>query len=287
MSSPTVMQQPGDSAASLLHYQAYKKPGASEVSWTRFASANEEFNIAAAGGNKYLIKFESNFSKKHLATFSKKDSKLKEAIANQTTKLGKSATEGEILAAAQKQLLDAKILKILGIRGGPEDTDLCARCGHKRKNDPVGSGHSKTGNCMVTGCATTKCIGGFLTKYVSERTKEGKPLVDPLAGAMASESSCIVLNFIPKNEFETAVAASILLVDAKNDLADTPTTKGSPLVTLKWNFGGSRAGAVQHAKGGVVDKTDGTWCEVGARKVKGGPTGIAATWTIVHWEGQG
>ena len=285
MSSPTVMQQPGDTAASLLHYQAYTKPGSKEVSWTRFASANEEFNITAVGGNKYLIKFESNFSKKHLATFSKKDSKLKAAIADLTLKAPKGTKEEEILAAAQIQLLDAKILKILQVRGGPEDTDLCARCNHPRKNNPIGTGHSKTGACQVSGC--TKCVGGFLTAYVSGRTKEGKPEVNPLAGSPASESSCIVLNLIPKNEFEQAVGASILTVDAKNELADTPTTKGSALVTLKWNFGSSRAGAVRHAKNGAVDMANGTWCEVGARKTKGGPTGIAATWTIVHWEGQG
>jgi len=285
MSSPTVMQQPGDSAASLLHYQAYTKPGAKEVSWTRHATANEEFNITSAGGRKYLIKFESNFSKKHLATFSKKDSKLKAAIADLTLKMPKGTSEGEILAAAQKQLLDAKILKILKVREGPEDTDLCARCGHPRKNNPIGSGHSKTGTCQVSGC--TKCVGGFLTKYVSERTSEGKPEVNPLAGSPASESSCIVLNWIPKNEFEKAVADSILAVDAKNDLADTPTTKGSALVTLKWNFGKSREGAVRHAKSGAIDMDKGTWCEVGARKTKSSPKGIDATWTVVHWEGQG
>jgi|SRR5579863_1692897 len=287
MSSPAYKVHEG-TAASLLQYKEYTKnkpDGTTEKSWTRYASADQEFNIVAVGGRKLLIKFDKNFSKKHLATFSKKEGKLAAEVAalgKLDANKGKSAEE--LQKIAQENLLKAKMLKTLGIRSGSSAEVNCSACGHPRKNDPDGSGHSNSGNCRVSGCTCT----GYVSGYVTSRTTEGKPDTDPLAGAKASTSSCIVLNWIPKNEFETVVGNSILKVDPKNELANTPTTGSpAPLDHLKWDFGSSRAGAVRVATNGAVTVNNGTWCEVGAQKVKGGPTGIDATWTIVHWQGQG
>jgi hypothetical protein len=139
--------------------------------------------------------------------------------------------------------------------------------------------------------------GGFTaapSTYVAKRTAQGKPDVNPLAGASTPQSSCIVLNWIPQGEFETAVGDSIAAAEAAYGLAHggnpIPNTAaagpGSALIHLTWTFA-ARPGAVRHAQNGVVDVENGTYCVLGAKKLAGGPPGITSTWTIVHWDGQG
>jgi hypothetical protein len=274
-----------NTAASLLHYQSYTKPGTTDLSWTRFASANEEFNVASAGGNKFLIKFHANFSKKHLATFSKKEWRTAGEAWLQSQQQGQQGKDAENWQRAQKQLMDNKILKTLGIRSGKADEAKCKRCGHPKSNIPDKSGHSsKTGLCQVPGCDGVTCVGGYLSTYVEGRKDENKPLHDPYEGASGQDSSCIVLNWIPLNEFELAVGNSIVAADPGNALPDSPLpyTHATPFIHLTWTFNG-RAGAVRHAKNGAVDVDNGTWCEVGAFKATGGPPGITATWIVGHW----
>jgi hypothetical protein len=294
MASPSFKLQE-NTAASLLHYRSFNKPGATEQCWTRYSSADEEFNLTRAGGRTYLIKFEKNFSKKHLATFSKKEWKTSTEAWLQSQKPGQQGKDTENWQAAQKQLLDNKILKTAGIRKGPADADLCARagCNHPRK-DVVGApntGHSNSGNCKVPGCLCTAAAGGFLSAYVASRIAETKPLHDPYEGTPAQTSSCIVLNWIPKNEFEDVLRNSILAVDPNNVLPNSPLpgpgVPNPPLQHLHWDFGLARAGAVRSASNGAISMPNGTWCDVGARKALGGPPGVDATWTIVHWQGQG
>lgn len=273
-----------NTAAELLHYTEYDKPGpggTSEKCWSRWASADENFNVGDAGGNRYLIRFDSNFSKKHLATFSKKEYATETEKWLQPQQPGQQGKDEENWNRAQKQLLDNKILKTLGIRSGTADEAKCRRCGHPKKNNPDGTGHSNAGNCRVPGCVT--CIGGYLSSYVESRRDENKPLINPYAGASASQSSCIVLNWIPKNEFELVVGNSIVAADPGNTLPNSVVGHGGALIPLTWTFAG-RPGAVRHAENGVIDLENGTWSTVGARKANGGPPGITATWTIVHWE---
>lgn len=280
----TTFQVSDGSAASLLHYQAYTKPGTTEKNWTRFASADEEFNLTAAKGRKFLIKFDKNFSKKHLATFSKKDKKLQEKVQEIAKRPGQAGKDAENLKLAQEELLKAKILKTLGIRSGTSDEVKCQLCGHPKKNNPVGTGHSQSGRCQVTGCT----CAGYVSSYTTGRTAQGKPVSDPYAGASASQSSCIVLNLIPKNQFEDAVSKAILAIDPDNKLAPTATTGSpAPLEHLKLDFGLANKGAVRKAENGAISLADGTWCEVGAQKATSSTPGIDAIWTIVHWEGQG
>jgi hypothetical protein len=281
-----------NTAASLLHYASYNKPGpggTTEQCWTRFSSVNEGFNVAEAGGLRYLIRFDANFSKKHLATFSKKEWRTEEEKWLQSQKPGQQGKDGENWNNAQKQLLDAKILKILGIRN-----PVCA-CGHLKKPDlnaMATTGHSNTGICKHAGCG---CAGfaAAPSAYVAGRTAKNKPDVNPLAGAPTNQSSCIVLNWIPANEFERVVGNSIktvedahALANAGNPVPDTPLVAGAHLTDLTWRFAG-RPGAVRHAANGTVDVENGNWCSVGARKLTGGPGGITSTWTIVHWVAQG
>ena len=203
-----------NTAASLLHYQSYTKPGTTDQSWTRFASANEEFNVASAGGHKFLIKFHANFSKeapRHL---------LQERMADrgeawlQSQQPGQGGKDAENWEKAQQQLMQNKILKTLGIRSGKGDEAKCKRCGHPKSNIPANTGHSNnTGLCQVPGCNGVTCVGGYLSSYVESRRDENKPEHDPYAGKGGQDSSCIVLNWIPLNEFQLAVGNSIIAVD--------------------------------------------------------------------------
>lgn len=278
-----------NTAAELIHYAPYNKPlpgGGTEQCWTRFATANEEWNIAAAGGQRFLIKFDKNFSKKHLATFSKKDWATEKEKWLQSQQPGQR-TDEENWNRAQKQLLENKVLRILGIRN-PQCT-----CGHFQKApDPAQvatTGHSNSGNCKHAGCACPGFVA-VASPYVASRTAKGKLDVNPLLGATTNQSSCIVLNWIPKNEFENAVAASILAVDPTNVLPDSapfPYTHATPFIHLTWSFPG-RAGAVRHAQNGAVDVDNGTWVQLGAYKSTVGlPGGVTAKWIVAHWQAQG
>lgn len=279
-----------NTAASLLHYEKYTKTGTSEECWTRFASANEEFNVASSGGKTFLIKFHANFSKKHLVTFSKKQWATEKEAWLQSQQPGQQGKEAENWKRAQDQLLQNKILKTLGIRSGKGTEAVCARCGHPKSNDPLNSGHSaKSNKCQVPGCDGVKCMGGYLSSYVESRRNEGKPDHDPYAGKSGQDSSCLVLNWIPLNEFSKVVGDSIVHVDPTNALPDSPKPYdfNTPFIHLKWDFVG-RPGAVRNAKNGAVVKDDGTWCEVGAFKdTSANAVGITATWIIAHWNAMG
>jgi hypothetical protein len=276
-----------NTAAALLRYQQYNRGGGTELAWTRFSSVNQEFEVAEAAGLRYLIKFASNFSKKHLATFSKKEARTQLAAYYRSQQPGQGGNDEENWRYAQKQLLDEKILKILDVRN-----PFCT-CGHRQKPDIAAlttTGHSNSGNCKHTAC-TCPGFAPAQNNFVARRTLLAKPDVNPLLGAPANQSSCIVLNWIPKGEFILVVGNSIRTAETAYAAAhggavipnDAPTV---PLTDLRWDFP-TRPGAVRHAQDGVIDLDNGTWCKVGAKKMAGGPAGIAATWTIVHWAGQG
>jgi hypothetical protein len=139
---------------------------------------------------------------------------------------------------------------------------------------------------MVPGCL---CVA-YVSSYIEERRDEGKPDIDPYVGKSGQESTCIVLNWIPKNEFITVVGNSITAVDPANALADSvpfPYTSQTPFIHLTWTFVG-RPGAVRSAANGAVTLANGTWCEVGAfKRTVNLPLGIAATWTIAHLQNKG
>ena len=289
-----------NTASELLGYQQYNRSlagGGTELAWTRFSSVNQEFEVAEAAGLRYLIKFASNFSKKHLATFSKKELRTQTAAYYRSQQPGQEGKDEENWRYAQKVLLDEKILKILGIRN-----PFCT-CGHRQKSDiaaPATTGHTNSGRCKHTsilpgGGAAVPCpcpaFAAAPNNFVARRTALSKPDVNPLLGAPANQSSCIVLNWIPKSEFTLVVGNSIRAAEtayaaAHGGAAIPNAGPGVPLTDLRWDFPGRR-GAVRHAQDGVIDLDNGTWCKVGANKLAGGPAGIAATWTIVHWAGQG
>jgi len=295
-----------NTASELLKYQQYQRQlpgGNTEPAWTRFSSANQDFEVAEAGGRRYLIKFMANFSKKHLATFSKKEARTQAAAYYHSLEPGQKGKDDDNWRHAQKQLLDEKILKILDIRN-----PLCT-CGHKKRPKvavPLTTGHleinhNNVGRCQDTatppgGGAAGPCpcqaFQAAQSNFEARRTALGKPDVNPLVGAAANQSSCIVLNWIPKSEFTLVVGNSIQTAEAAwgqthngAPIPNSPQGHGG-LTNLKWEFP-NRPGAVRHAQDGVIDLDNGTWCKVGARKQAGGPPGITAEWTIVHWVGQG
>ena len=279
-----------NTAAELLHYTSYQKPnadGTSEACWSRFASADENFNVADVAGKRYLIQFDKNFSKKHLCTFSKKEWKTDTEAYLQSMQPGQAGQDSENWNRAQLQLLNNKILRTLGIRSGLSADVACSICHHPKKNvvlAGVPTGHSNAGNCQVPGCLCT----GYQSAYSQARTDKNKPEANPYAGASASQSSCIVLNWIPKNEFEAAVARAIVVADPTGIVPATavPMPQNAVLTHLRLEFTG-RPGAVRHAMNGAVDVDNGTWCDVGAVKNVNATPGFECTWVICHWNSQG
>jgi hypothetical protein len=130
----TSQQQHTNTAADLLNYDTYQDLISNTEQLTRVASANEEWVVQKQNGDVFYIKFDNNFSKKHLATFSKKqnppqatsiDSKNQKTLANRDKSVrGKDAHCGE------------------------------QNCGHKKYK------HPNDGPCNAVGCHCTAFITG-------------------------------------------------------------------------------------------------------------------------------
>jgi hypothetical protein len=72
-----------------MKYEAYTPTGSTARCWTRSATANQEFNVADTKNHKYLIKFDKNFTKEHLITYSKNQLKVDaEAFAQSLRQMG-------------------------------------------------------------------------------------------------------------------------------------------------------------------------------------------------------
>jgi hypothetical protein len=96
---------------------------------------------------------------------------------------------------AELQLLHGKIEKSVANRA---NVSRC-KCGHSFNRHPGGGACNHPG----CGCAT------FATDYAAARQYVHKPTVNPIAGQATKKNTCIILNWIPRNEFEDVVVKSI------------------------------------------------------------------------------
>ena len=231
--------------------------------FSRAPMGSDEWSVHVTGGKTYKIKFDKNFSKKHLFTFTKKTDKITAAVAGKQT-AGSKLSVDDLTKEAHEEALLAKMTKNVNNRA---NTSTCGHCGHDRKKHQTGSGNPV--DCKE--CAVPKCTS-FETTYGMQRQVKG--VDNGLAGAATQINTCIVLNIVPKGEFDKAVSEGI-----KN-----AHVHGSDyLITL--NFGAQRVGAIKQidSKNHTPPKvTDYKSCQVHGKKTS--TDDKVENWEIFHME---
>jgi hypothetical protein len=291
-------------AADLLGFEDYID-ATGQTHLTRVATTDQEWIVSDWDGEQYCIRFDKNFSKKHLFTFSKKTEETKKEAALISGRPGKHGQDAQNWSDAEHAQLYKKVNSALDHRA----VSGTCRCGHayNRHVGPCpGCNHPKGVHtiglekaCAQAGCGCTAYIAGkcnqcpaaapcprFQTPYGAGRDAKHKPTSDPLSGAQTTRNTCIVLNYVPKSEFESVVVKSVQALEKPHGW-----TRGSPLanavgadVLLKWDFGDSRRGAILQAQQGTDPAT---WpkmkgCYVKAKKTHS--TVGKQTWQIYHME---
>jgi hypothetical protein len=248
---------------------------------TRVSTADENWVVKDWDGESYRVRFASNFSKKHLFTFSKDNQKTSQKASQLAATSGKS--DAENWHDAEMELLKNKIAKNLNKRA---IADIC-NCTHKYNQhthpNPAPPPPNVPGACTAVGCPCTS----FKTPYGIAREYVGKPTHDPLAGAKTTKNTCIILNWVPRAEFESVVVQSLQGVEKPPGW-----TKGQPLAVpvggkrcLKWDFTGARNGAIivaQRLPTGLFtyNNFQGCWVQAEKRATALG----TQTWEIYHMD---
>ncbi len=287
MSSP-VTQQTG-TAADLLHYDKIQHTTKQCERLTRVATASENWILKDWDNEAYCIRFDSNFSKKHLFTFSKDQQRTVEKAKDLAKTSGKGDLEN--WHDAEMELLKGKIAKNLDKRAV---AGIC-NCTHTfiqhLQNNPAPPPNKLPGGCTICPCAAFKTPYGIARQYV------GKPTHDPLSGATTTRNTCIILNWVPKAEFEEVVVKSIQAVEkppgwVKGQPLSVPVllpNKSNKILAsrcLKWDFGLGRRGAVlvsiKNVAAATVTHNDFQGCWVQA--VKTASAWGQQTWEIYHMD---
>lgn len=255
--------QKTNTAADLLQYETYTTPGGQEKE-SRSINGLQEWLVKATDGQTFYIKFDKNFSKKHLVTESK----------NKT--------------AATPTSLDTKMTKLLTARS---NTFMC-ECKHdltSHQHLPPGMSKTKAKkNHVKPTQGQCKTCGGtcqdFTTVYSRTRIKENKTDTDPLRGADTTVNTCVILNRVPREVFEKAVLQSILHHERPPGWkkGDQLAMKDNDQVELEWDFA-PHANAVVKAD---LSKPPNQWppykgCKVKAVKLPNQPH---PTWQVFHME---
>jgi len=258
--------------ADLLSFEKYLDATAGHERLTRVATADEQWVVSDWDGETYFVRFDKNFSKKHLATFSKDRKRTEEAAYYAWLNSGKSTAAGKNWEAAEHQLLTEKMK---GTADARAVAGTC-QCGHRFNRHPGG------GACNHPGCACPK----FVTPFAAARVAAGKPTENPLAGMQTQRTTFIVMNWVPRDVFESVVVQSIQAHEKPSGWK-----RGDPLakavndeVVLKWDFGPQRVGAVIQAHVGTPPSGWGRkqGCYVKAKKTA--TDWGKQTWMIFHME---
>ena len=224
---------------------------------TRVPTASMEWVLKATDNKQYCIKFDKNFAKKHLFTYTKKPVKPEDKEAANMVKMTKQA----------------------GHRTNEEQGRLCKHCGHGQKRHQTGSGAPVACKEPVPGATPSNCgcmnFENADSTYEVGRAAKNKPTSNPLAGATFRKSTYIVMNEIDKAKFEKVVVDSI-------QAAEAGWTKDQEK-DLDWNF--DKAGAVVNVD---LDQLPADW--VKAKGVKVGVKNITAapdkpTFEVYHYVG--
>lgn len=285
-------------AADLLAYDTFHHVSRNVDRLTRVSTASQDWIVKDWDGETYVIKFDKNFSKKHLFTFSKDTERTKLEAENQAARPGQAGKDLENWHNAEIELLKGKIAKNLDKRA----VSTICNCGHPFNThlqaNPAPPPPNLPGFCNTCGAGT---CAAFRTPYDLARTYVGKPTPDPLSGASTTRNTCIILNWVPKLEFEQIVVQSIQAFEKPHGWAKgqplgvTPAPPGAlPAVvnaatkTLTWDFGLGRDGAVilSNKNAAVVPPTF-TYLKYQGCKVKAKKIATEygrQTWEVFHME---
>lgn len=265
-------------ATDLLIYEYFEN----ENRYERVTCADQEWIVQDWDGERYVIHFTNNFSKKHLYTFSKRTHEVQVAAYYEWLNGGSDPARN--WEKAEHQRLHSKLETSSRNRIEPFDMSKCSGCGHSGMHHLSYDSTARTGGA----CSAGTCTCPHFYRYEDVRDAIGKAENNVLAGASTKKNSCIILNWVPKSEFESVVCQSIQAHEKRPGWS-----RGDPLalspgdeVVLRWDFGVKRKGAVIFVdlRSTATDLfTQYQGCEVKARKTDT-DWGVQ-TYEIFHWEG--
>lgn len=217
---------------------------------TRASSATLEWVLSAKNGAIFYIRFDSNFAKKHLVTSTRKD-------ANVQVELPRFSTEPDVdkrIALARRAADEAKFRRLVVHRSPAWQKCSTPGCGHTLPEHMGGmactisrsllmpdlTAPKKNGKVTKTMQPVKCACAKFTSQYAEKRIAQGKPLVNPLAGATGLTCDALWMDKIDSKHFEAVVVNAI--VDKLAELKGQPwDAKGEHLV---WDFGPSGRGAI-------------------------------------------
>jgi hypothetical protein len=242
------------SSRGLVPQTTYTHLPSGEKRPTRAEESSVEWSIAVSGGVTYLIRFSSNFFKKHLHTSTKK-------LANvqaEYDKLGSITDEDARWQAAQDAADEGKFHRQLKHRS--RDEQDCDDCGHSIKEHKVAGSCSRVtkklefpsgytpGDKDAKGKPIKKSevayactCKGYLAPYEKARGVQGKPTLNPLLGATAQTNDLIWMDKIPRATFEKVIQEAIQKRYAAVVPAPGWSADGEH---IEWDFGAANRGCI-------------------------------------------
>ncbi len=244
-----------DSSRSLVPQTKYKNVPSGLSSDTRADEKTVEWSLAVSGGVTYLIKFSSNFFKKHLHTSTKKLSN----VQVEYDKLASVTDDEARWEQAQEAADQTKFLKQLGHRSREEQD--CDTCGHsiKEHKNPGTACAKVTKNLeypagkkqgdlddknkpVKKGFVEHACLCTcYLAPYEKARGLVGKPTANPLTGATAQTNDLIWMDKIPRATFESVIQKAIQKRWTDVGGAGSWSPAGEH---VEWDFGATNAGCI-------------------------------------------
>lgn len=295
----------------LVAYKSYTPTGTTDTKQTRKLTLDQEWVFGGTGGTNLMIKFDSNFFKKHLFTYSKKTAE----VAQNAYLLSKAAgdppgRELEFWLQAELTKLNQKLRKALEHRaerykctcGHYQVSHKCtnANCKHEEIKHKTGTGNpcpckvtlqqpppahlcgcaNQVFHCDIPACPCTafNVNPAAVGIYAAQRAASGKGPDNPLAGAATQLNTCIILDRIPMEKFKSVVINSF-------ETAETPafTWAINDQKDLTWDF--AVPNCIINASLGQDPGawTSGTQTQVVAQKISTTPA--LNTYKIVHLAG--
>lgn len=245
-------------ARDLVAYKNYTPTGLTETRLTRKLTLDQEWVFGGSGGVDIMIKFDKNFFKKHLFTYSKKTNEVAQIAFFLSKEAGDPpGREMDFWLQAELIKLNQKLRKALEHRaeafrctcGHYLISHACTNCGHGPAKHKTGSGANcackeDTGAGIKCGCTTytNRCVesgcacGGFTNTptgaYATSRSNSGKGPDNPLQGAPTQVNTCIILDRIPMEKFKDVVIKSFETAETTSHTWAINTEKH-----LTWDFG--------------------------------------------------
>lgn len=265
-------------ARDLVAHQDYAVAGGNgATALTRKSCEHQEWVFGATGGHEFMIKFDKNFFKKHLLTYSKKSVEVGSRAKELWEAAGQpSGRDVEFWVQAETEKLYGKLTKSTSARTEAKvcknckkffNVHICSACNHSMNHHMNASGLRKDCaaggcGCLKTAAVTFACPTGgtsFLAStgdYATSRAAKGKPDANPLAGAQTSKNTCLILDKIPMAEFKTVLIKAIEnletnaftwpeILPAEKPMPPVPPHFASPATKhVNWDFGATRLGCV-------------------------------------------